>query len=200
MTPDAISARLLARAAELNIAADSDEAAIEAVLARDVEVPAPTDEECHRLYDQHPERYRASTLVEADHILFAVTAATPIDLLRLKAETALMDLMRTPAAFAERARELSNCPSAEVGGSLGQLTEAACVSEFWQALIAHGKPGLVPALVHTRFGLHIVRIHRLLQGELLPFEFVRERIGRELTQRSLVRALRLYAEDLAATT
>ena len=188
--------RLRQRAAELELQADSEEALLEAVLQHDVQIPEPGEAECQRYYAQHADALRQGDMVEADHILFAVTPSTPIDALRTKAENTLYALMADTSGFAEMARGLSNCPSAQVGGNLGQLTAEQCVPEFWQALMEHGEPGLLPRLVRSRFGLHIVRIARIAHGQLPPFEAVQAQIAQTLRQQSLVRALQLYAQDL----
>jgi peptidyl-prolyl cis-trans isomerase C len=193
---DDVLTRLRQRAAELGFQADGDEALLEAVLQHDVQIPEPGEAECQRYYAQHTDALRQGDMVEADHILFAVMPSTPIDALRAKAEATLYILAADISGFAELARGLSNCPSAQVGGNLGQFTAEQCVPEFWQALIEHGEPGLLPRLVRTRFGLHIVRIARIAQGQLPPFEAVHAQIAQTIRQQSLVRALQLYAKDL----
>jgi len=193
---DDVLTRLRQRAAELELQADSDEALLEAVLEHDVQTPEPDEAECRRYYAQHADTLRQGDMVEADHILFAVTPSTPIDALRTKAEDTLYTLMADASGFAELARDLSNCPSGQVGGNLGQLTAEQCVPEFWQALMEHGKAGLLPRLVRTRFGLHIVRIARIAHGQLPPFDALQAQIAQTLRQQSLVRALQLYAQDL----
>lgn len=196
MQSDDVLTRLRQRAAELRFQADDEEALLEAVLQHDVQIPEPGEAECQRYYAQHTDALRQGDMVEADHILFAVTPSTPIDPLRSKAEDILYTLIADVSGFAELARGLSNCPSAQVDGNLGQLTAEQCVPEFWQALIEHGEPGLLPSLVRTRFGLHIVRIARIAQGQLPPFEAVQAQIAQTIRQQSLVRALQLYAKDL----
>ena len=193
---DAAVARLRERAAELGLQPDDDEALLEAVLQHDIAIPEPGEAECQRYYTQHADSLRQGDVVEADHILFAVTPATPIDLLRVQAEQTLNSLLKGEADFAEMARGVSNCPSAQIGGNLGQLSRGDVVPEFWEALIAHGQPGLLPRLVRTRYGLHIVRLHRVVTGQVPPFEMVRPLIASRLREQALVSALRLYAEDL----
>ena len=194
--PADLIARLHERADELGLQANSDEALLEAVLLHDVQIPEPDEAECRRYYAQHADTLRQGDVVEADHILFAVTPSTPIDALRAKAENTLRAVVADPSRFAEQARALSNCPSAQVGGNLGQLGADQCVPEFWQALSEHGQSGVLPRLVRTRFGLHIVRIARIARGQLPPFDTLHARIAQTLRQQSLVRALQLYAADL----
>jgi peptidyl-prolyl cis-trans isomerase C len=101
------------------------------------------------------------------------------------------------------AQQLSNCPSAQVGGNLGQLTRADVVPEFWQVVATFAEnegAGVLPRLVETRYGLHIVRVARYLPGKPLPFEAVRDSIAARLAQRALHAALRDYAHALFHST
>ncbi|MCX8115638.1 MAG: peptidylprolyl isomerase [Burkholderiaceae bacterium] len=192
-----IRERLLERAAALGIERDTEEATLDALLEREVVVPPPTDAECRRYYAQHAQRLRAGALAEVDHILFAVTDAVPLAPLRERAEAALREVLAAPETFAARAAALSNCPSGRVGGSLGQITRDSVVPEFWQAVESFGAPGIVPKLVETRYGLHIVRVARYVAGEPLPYEAVAQRIAAHLAERNLRVALREYAHALA---
>ena len=173
-----------------------DEQLLESLLEHDLRVPEPSEEECRRYHEAHADELRQGALAEADHILFAVTDTTPIDALRRHAEGVLNALLAGQADFAQLARAESNCPSAQVGGNLGQLTREQCVPEFWAALAQQGRPGLLPRLVSTRFGLHVVRVHRFDPGRLPPFEELHQALAARLRQQSLVRALALYSEDL----
>ncbi len=189
--------RLLERAAALGIERDTEEATLDALLEREVVVPPPTDAECRRYYAQHRHRLRAGAVAEVDHILFAVTAHVPLAPLRERAEAALRDVLAAPDSFGARAAELSNCPSGRVGGSLGQIARESVAPEFRQAIEAFGATGIIPRLVETRYGLHVVRVSRYAPGEPLPYEAVAERIAAYLADRNLRVALRDYAHTLA---
>ncbi len=187
---------LLARATELHIEAPTEEAVIDALLDREVQVAAPTEADCRAWYAAHPDALRPGSIVELDHILFAVTDPQPHPALRAQAEAVLQQLLGGAADFAETARRVSNCPSAEVGGNLGQLTQGDVVPEFWRGVMAHGAAGLVPQLVESRFGLHIVRIHRIAAGPLLPFEQARPQVEEFLAGQRLRQALQDYVHAL----
>jgi peptidyl-prolyl cis-trans isomerase C len=172
-------------------------AAIETLLEREVRVPTPTDDEARRWYDAHPDAFVAGEIVLARHILFGVTPRTPVDALRRRAEETLHELRRDPDRFAERAAELSNCPSAAQGGSLGQLVRGDSVPEFERALFADTAIGVLPALVNTRFGFHIVAIDRRIPGHRVPFDAVRGEIAARMSRGAWQRALVQYVEVLA---
>ena len=174
-----------------------DDAAVDALLARELNVPQSTRADCERYYRQHPARFRRNDIVYASHILFAVTDRAPLARLRLKAEETLRDVRAEPQGFEQAARELSNCPSAAVGGSLGQLLRGDTVPEFERALFDTAAPGILPSLVNTRFGFHIVRIDRRVDGETLPFDEVESDIAAFLDTRVRHKAMQQYVAVLA---
>lgn len=170
---------------------------IEVLLEREVRTPAPTEEECRRYYAQHQPDFIAGELVFARHILFGVTAGVPVGALRGKAEQALAELIQHPERFAERARELSNCPSGQHGGNLGQLSRGDCAPEFEKAVFESTATGVLARLVTTRYGFHVVAIDKRVPGQLVPFEAVRERIAARLADQVERKALEQYVAVLA---
>lgn len=192
------------RAVEIRIldaaAADADEIdrAVETLLAREVVTPSPQEEECRRYYDGHPREFVSGDLVHVRHILFQVTPAVPIMEIRARAEQTLNALLKDPDQFEASARELSNCPSGQQGGNLGQLGRGDTVPEFEQALFRPGPTGLLRDVVKTRFGFHIVSVDRRIAGEKLPFDLVRDKIAAKLATHVEEKAVRQYVRVLAA--
>jgi len=176
--------------------ADED-AIIGAVMDAEVRVPQPADAECRRYFDAHPERFTSGELIEARHILFAVTPGTPVPALRSHAERILGELIANPAPFAERARELSNCPSGAQGGNLGQFGRGQMAPEFDRALFGKPDVGVLPRLITTRYGFHIIEVVHRISGRALPYEHVRAHIADYLATRAEERALAQYVQVLA---
>jgi peptidyl-prolyl cis-trans isomerase C len=176
---------------------DQVAAAVEALLAREVTTPTPTDAECRRYYDQHPREFESGDLVHARHILFQVTPRVNVPEMRARAEEALNELLREPERFAAMARELSNCPSGQHGGNLGQIGRGDTVPEFETLLFKLRQPGLLPELVKTRYGFHIVAIDQQIPGSKLPYDLVRDSIGERLRTAVEKKALQQYVSMLA---
>lgn len=176
--------------------ASEEDAVIERLLAQEVTAPNPTEDECRRYYEQHAERFRSGDLVEASHILFQVTEKTPLDALRNKAEDILRRVLDDPASFEQCARDYSNCPSGEMGGNLGQLNRGQTVPEFERAVFALPSGAIAQHLLETRFGLHIVRVERKVEGAQLPFAMVQDSIARFLADYAKTKATRQYLELL----
>jgi len=174
-----------------------DDAVIEELLAREVPTPKPTAEECSRYYESHSAKFRIGDLVEAAHILFAVTPAAPLGAIRQQAETTLKQALTAPAQFGALASRFSNCPSAAQGGNLGQLQRGQTVPEFEAAVFKGHEIGVLPRLVNTRYGFHIVRVERRIAGRQLPFEQVKEDIASFLQRQVQHKAVRQYLKVLA---
>ncbi|MBI3711613.1 MAG: peptidylprolyl isomerase [Burkholderiales bacterium] len=184
---------LLDRANELGLPG-SDEDKVEALLVREVVVPMPSLDECKRHYETHAQRFTVGELVEANHILFQVTPNLDLENLHKHAEVVLRDVLDDPSHFAAMAKANSNCPSGEVGGNLGQLSRGDTVPEFEKVIFAEEENRIVPRVIETRFGLHIIQIGRKLSGKLLPFDQVASKIADAMQRASHDHALRQYLQ------
>lgn len=173
------------------------EEAIEELLAREVVVPSPTEEECQRYYDAHTQEFRSGDLVHARHILFQVTPSVRIPEIRARAEQILNELLRKPERFAAMAAEFSNCPSGQHGGNLGQIGQGDTVPEFERVLFRLGPTGLLRELVKTRYGFHIVAVDRRIPGKKVSFDAARNAIAEHLRAMVEQKALRQYVSILA---
>lgn len=171
--------------------------AIEVLLAQEVVTPSPTEEESRRYYENHPREFQSGDLVHARHILFQVTPSVRVPEMRARAEQTLNDLLREPDRFDAVARELSNCPSGQHSGNLGQIGRGDTVPEFEKALFRCGAAGILRELVKTRYGFHIVAVDQSIPGKTLPFEAVRNKIAERLKTLVEERALRQYISFLA---
>lgn len=183
--------------------------AIEALLERSLHLPEPGEDACRRHHAAHAAQYSRGERVRARHVLFAVTPGVDVQRLRRKAEEVLLDLRchgeldeaERAGRFAEAARSWSNCPSSARGGLLGDdegwLTARDCVPEFARELFGQPDVGVLPRLVHSRFGLHVVEVVARQPGEPQPFEAVRGAVQLALRQQAYVTALRQYLALLA---
>jgi len=176
-------------------AAASD--AIEALLDQELQGPEPGEDDCRRYHAAHAARYAIGERVQVRHVLFAVTPGVDVTLLRSRAEACLLDVRCQTERFGAVAKTTSNCPSGEDGGALGWLTSADCAPEFGRELFGHSDVGVLPRLVHSRFGLHVVEVLAREPGRSPPFEAVRSAVAQALRQQSFTTALRQYLQLLA---
>ena len=200
----AIRAGLLAvddPAPQQGATSEAASAAIEQLLAQELEVPEPSDAACRRHLEAHTATYRSGDRACARHVLFAVTPGIDVRRLRDRAEAALLELRCHRDGEADRfpalAAELSNCPSGAEGGELGWLTREDCAPEFAREIFAAAEIGVLPRLVHSRFGLHVVEVVAREAGHTPNFEAVRGAAALALRQQAFVSALRQYLQLLA---
>lgn len=178
-------------------------AAIETLLEQELLVPEPSEEACRRHHAANQaSHYTTGERVHVRHILFAVTPGVDLNALRKQAEGTLLnvrcfDSSNTDDAFAKAAKTLSNCPSGAEGGQLGWLTTTDCAPEFAKELFGHAEVGVLPRLVHSRFGLHVVEVMGREAGVAQPFDSVHGAVRMTLKQQTFVTALRQYLSLLA---
>ena len=176
-------------------------AAIEALIDRELVMPQPSEEACRRHHAAQIGRYAVGERVQVRHVLFAVTPGVDVNALRQRAEGCLLDVRcATPGAedrFALAAAATSNCPSGADGGALGWLTSDDCAPEFARELFGKPEVGVLPRLVHSRFGLHVVEVLAREPGAVPAFEAVKSAVAQALRQQTFTTALRQYLQLLA---
>ncbi|MDO9284794.1 MAG: peptidylprolyl isomerase [Aquabacterium sp.] len=191
-------------APEAGATSEAASSAIEALLDSALQMPEPSDEACRRHHAANLARYSVGEKALVRHVLFAVTPGVDVNELRKRAEACLLDVRcATPAAdgavdrFAEVAASTSNCPSGADGGELGWLGSDDCAPEFGRELFGHLEIGVLPRLVHSRFGLHVVEVRAREAGVVPSYESVRSAVAQSMRQQSFATALRQYLQLLA---
>lgn len=189
------------RAADDGVFSEAATTAIEVLLEKALALPEPSLEDCRRHFEANAAGYRNGERVRVRHILFAVTPGVDVVALRKRAEMALLDVRchdgKAAGVFTSAARELSNCPSAAAGGELGWLSVADCAPEFSRELFGHAEVGVLPRLVHSRFGFHVIEVLERDPGTESGFESVHGAVANALRQQAYVTAVRQYLQLLA---
>jgi peptidyl-prolyl cis-trans isomerase C len=170
-----------------------EEALVRGLVDGAVITPEADDATCLRYYERNRRRFTSPTLHEASHILLPHDTQE-IDVLAKAILTALKD---DPSAFAAMAMLNSACPSKHAGGNLGQIGPGQTVPEFEEALPGLPVGVVAPEPIRTRFGLHVVKVERRIEGRELPFEMVRERIAGWLDEKVRRTAIQQYISILA---
>jgi len=168
------------------------EARLRGLVEREVSVPGADEATCRRYYEANLRRFRSPDLHEVAHILIAHGPQA-----RESARRLLDQLQQRPQLFAEAAALHSACPSGGQGGNLGQIGPGQAVPEFEAALPGLQVGAIHPEAIESRYGLHIVRLDRRIEGRQLPFELVHERIAAYLEEAVHRRALSQYVTVLA---
>jgi peptidyl-prolyl cis-trans isomerase C len=179
---------------------DSTGDAIEQLLERELTVPEPSEEACRRHFDANPARYGHGERLHLRHVLFAVTPGVDVQALRGRAEALLVELRCAEPdsdTFADAARQWSNCPTGAQGGDLGWVGRDDCAPEFARDVFGNDTVGVLPRLVHSRFGLHVVEVLERDAGMAPVFDAVRAAVAQTLRQQAWIHALRQYLQVLA---
>jgi peptidyl-prolyl cis-trans isomerase C len=200
----AVRELLLQEARRLGLSASSEDetdedALISALLDMKV-VPAEAgEEECRRYYDTNTARFRTPDLFEASHILIEPDGETADawSAAGIEARRIATEVGDDPDAFADAARQMSACPSAQQDGTLGQVRRGELVDEVQTAIeaLSPGETGRRP--IRSRFGWHVIRLARHLEGQVLPFEAVRDKIADMMAARAWTMGAARYVADLA---
>jgi peptidyl-prolyl cis-trans isomerase C len=177
-----------------------EEALLRTLVATEIRVPEPDEETTRRYYQQNLHRFRSASIYEAAHILFSARQddqagyAIACD----KAKRVLAEIRRNPERFGELAKLHSDCPSGAQGGNLGQITAGQTTPEFERALFALAPGQATEEPVPTRYGWHIIRLDRKVEGRQLPFELVAGRIADYLREQVMRRATAQYIARLVS--
>ena len=121
-----------------------------------------SDEEIEGYYDEHPSEFQNPKTVEARHILIKVDPeAGPEDVDAAKARIeSILQKAKDGLDFAELAKQHSEGPSKDKGGSLGTFRRESMVKPFSDKAFAM-KAGEISDPVKTQFGWHIIKVEKV---------------------------------------
>lgn len=176
-----------------------EDSLVRMLLEEDVQPANPGEIECRRYYDANVERFRTPDLFDAAHILIEPEGED--ESAWASAEARARDIAAKvdddATAFAAAARAFSGCASAQQDGSLGQIRRGELVASVQAGIeaLCDGETGREP--VRSRFGWHVLRLQRRIDGQTLPFEVVRDKIADMLEARSWSVEAGRYIVELA---
>lgn len=166
------------------------------------DVAAPTDEDCEKYYNENREAFKAPPQVRASHILVKTDgedeetkakARAKIDSIR----AGVMGEINVEKAFADAARENSDCPSGSEGGDLGWFGPGQMVPEFDKAAFEM-KVDEISDVVETQFGFHILRKTGEKPGGERSFDEVKEPLRDSLMREAQNAAFGRFMGELRA--
>ena len=176
-----------------------EEAAMRALIESEASTPEPSESELRRFYEVNVAKFRSPAISEAAHILIVAPPGDQVarERARARAQTICDHLATRPEDFADLARDMSACTSAALGGDLGQISSGQTAPEFETALarLSPGAHSRNP--VETRYGFHVIRLGRRIEGRQMPFDMVREKIAAYLVEAVRRRASAQYVAILA---
>ncbi len=134
--------------------------------------------EQEKFYHENSAEFKApadpADSIRTSHILISAPAKASAEVkakAKEKAERLLAELRKDPARFEELARNESDCPSSEYGGSIDPfLPRQKRLSQKYEAAAAKLKIGEISPAVETEFGCHLIRRDALKPARQLTFE------------------------------
>ena len=144
-----------------------------------------TPEEIKSFYDKNPDQFRQPETVRASHILIRVAPGAGDDVKKEKRAQieAARSLVRGGEKFADVARKISEDPgSAANGGDLGFFPRGKMVPEFDAAAFSL-KTNTVSDVITTQFGYHVLLVTDRKLAQTVPFDQVKDDLGKFLKQR-----------------
>ena len=161
-----------------------------------------SQEDLQKYYTENASRYTVAEERHARHILIKADKDAGADARKKakeRAEALLVEVRKTPAAFAELAKKNSEDPgSAAQGGDLDFFGRGAMVKPFEDAAFAM-KPGEVSPVVESDFGYHIIKLEEVRGGDKKPFEAVRANIEDEVRKQLATKRWAEAAEQFTNT-
>ncbi len=144
-----------------------------------------SDEQARKYFEENPAQFQEPEQRRASHILIKLAAgadAAAKQAAKTRAEQLLAEVRKTPAKFADLARQHSEDPgSGGNGGDLGVFSRNMMVKPFADAAWSM-KPGEIRGLVESQFGFHIIRLDGIIGGAKLGYAVVKDDIIKSLQQ------------------
>jgi peptidyl-prolyl cis-trans isomerase D len=113
----------------------------------------------YSVYKVTAEKAGTKPAARASHILIKPDAQTPEAKAAAKAKAQdILNKIKGGADFATMARQFGSDGTKDQGGDLGWFDATRMVPEFSKAVFATNSAGLLPNLVETSFGYHIVKV------------------------------------------
>jgi peptidyl-prolyl cis-trans isomerase D len=155
-----------------------------------------SDAELQQYYTDRLSDYRVPDRVKVSHILFKTTGKTPAQVKDLEKTAAdVLAKIKAGANFADMAKKYSEDTSASNGGDIGWVTHGQTVKEFEDTAF-NMQPGQVSGLVHTIYGIHIIKVLDKQTAHLQSFNDVKDAIAATLMKRQMAAAEQAYADKL----
>ncbi len=153
-----------------------------------------SDEEMHRFYDQHQQRFRLPSEVRISQILIGLGPGSEMLAVREKAQR-VYALLRKGESFEELAGQYSEGAEGRRGGSLGFVRIGDMLPQIQKAIegLSLGQPS---EPIASPLGMHIIRLDERKAAQYRPYEEVREDIRNAVFQLKSEDAYQAWIKDL----
>ncbi len=166
------------------------------------QVARPTEAEIEKYYNDHREEFTRPEQRQVSHILIG-TGGYAGDKERTEMEAKVLALqvaekLKAGADFAELAEQYSDDPgSKENGGQYPPFSKnSGFAKEFEEAAFSLQEGEFTAEPVRTRFGYHIIKLDKIIPGQVQEFSEVKDAIAAGLYEQALMEELDAFMQDL----
>ncbi|MGF1511003.1 MAG: peptidylprolyl isomerase [Myxococcota bacterium] len=156
-----------------------------------------SEKEIREEYERRARAQPAKELVQIRHIFFRADESRDIPSATSLANAAYDRVSRGREEFAEVAKEVSEGPTAEEGGSLGEMSTKGLLPVLADA-VKSLEPGDISKPLVTPNGVHVVLLEARRYEAGQPFEQVARQIREELFSREMEQQMQIWREELEA--
>jgi len=143
-----------------------------------------------------------NVMAKASHILFRSSETDPAEKkaeAKKQAQQILAEI-QNGASFEKMAAQYGGDGTASNGGDLGWFGKGQMVKPFESAIFGASKPGLLPSIVETQFGYHIIRVDVVKMGRKFLVATVQKNVEAfETTIDSIYRTADAFAASVKDT-
>ena len=113
----------------------------------------------------------------------------------------ILSLLRNGSDFDETARTYSQDGSASAGGDLGWLSEGRMVKPFEDAVFSRSRSGLIPRIVESDFGFHIIYVTQpKTKKSYMVTTILKEIIPSDNTRNNIYRNAEMFKIDAMSSS
>lgn len=168
-------------------------------------VPAPSEADAQKYYDQHKDQFSQPEQYQVRHILFAVNNGQNTGLpkrtdaeAKAAAQQTLAEITLQNKDFATEAKEKSDDTGTKNDGGLFTFNkDDQSVDPAFLKAAESLQPGQVtPQPVKSQFGYHIIKLEKIIPAQQKSFAEVKQDIINQLTQQSKQDKFNQYIDQL----
>ena len=112
----------------------------------------------------------------------------------------ILNLLRSGSDFEETARTYSQDGSASNGGDLGWFTDGMMVKPFQDAVFSRKRAGLIPRIIETDFGFHIIEVsYPKTKISYFVTNISKDVLPSDNTRNTIYRSAELFKLDIKST-
>lgn len=151
------------------------------------------DKKVKEHFEENKNQYKQEEQVKASHILINTEERSDEEA-KAKAQE-IIDKLNEGAKFADLAKEYSDGPTGENGGSLGYVAKGKMVPEFEEAAFAMEEDEISEP-VKTQYGYHVIKVEGRKEEKASSYDEAKDQISETLRQQEMEKVWVEFVKEL----